>query len=191
MEQGAIAGSGQPVMGTDATGAARFLRTDASGNLATAASGGSAPASTPAAGTPIMGTDAGGLARFVRTDANGNLSAGPYPAGATPIAASATGTTAATTATLAGAAAKTTYIAGFSIDSDAGAAIAGNATVTGVVGGTQTYRQGVGVSPAIASLSRTFDPPIPASAVNTAIVVASLAAGAGGNTTVNVWGYQL
>lgn len=130
------------------------------------------------------------------TDGAGNLNitntvSSPYPVGATPITASGTGTTAATTATLAGTAAKTTYICGFTINSAATAAVAGAATVTGTVTGTLNFYQGVGVATAPTTLTQTFNPPVPASAVNTAIVVTSAAAGTGGVTAVSAWGYQL
>lgn len=114
-----------------------------------------------------------------------------YPASATAITASNTGTVAATAATLVGAVGKTTYVCGFSITSDATAGLAGTATVAGVITGTMTYIQGVGAAPSVASLNQTFSPCIPASAVNTSIVVTSAAAGTGGSTAVNAWGYQL
>lgn len=116
---------------------------------------------------------------------------GQYPSGATPVTATATGTTAATTATLAGTAGKTTYICGFSITADATSAIAGNATVTGPIGGTMTFIQGVGTATAPTTLDKNFGLCIPASGQNVAIAVVSAAAGTLGNTAVNAWGYQL
>lgn len=130
---------------------------------------------------------------ITQTDGAGNLAASSatlYPATATPVTNTAVGTTLATVATLPGVASKTTYISGFNISSDATAAIAGTATVTGTVSGTMSFRQGAGLTPAVASTTINFDPPVPASAANTAIVVTSVAAGAGGNTTVVAWGYQ-
>ena len=118
-----------------------------------------------------------------------------YPANATaaaaPITASTTGTTGATTATLAGVASKTTFICGFTITSDATAALAGSATVTGTITGTLNYIQNVGSATAAGILQQTFSPCIPASATNTGIAVNSVAAGTGGNTAVAAWGYQL
>lgn len=131
---------------------------------------------------------------FTATDGAGNLvggSSNPYPLSATPVTSSVTGTTAVVTATLPGVAAKTTYISGFNISSDATAAVAGTATVTGTISGTLSFRQGASVTPAIANLEVDFNLPIPANAVNTAIAVNSIAAGTGGNTTVTVWGFQL
>lgn len=106
------------------------------------------------------------------------------------ITISTIGTTAATTATLAGVSAKTTFICGFAISSDATAALAGNATVTGTVSGTLNFIQNVGTATSAGVLTQTFNPCIPASAANTGIVVNSIAAGVGGNTDVTAWGYQ-
>lgn len=129
------------------------------------------------------------------TDGAGNLTTTPsasgFPSGATPITASATGTTLATVATLAGVSGKTTYIAGFTVSAAATAAVAGAATVAGTVTGSLNYYQGVGTAAAPQVLTQSFNPPIPASAVNTAITVTSAAAGVGGNTAVTSWGYQL
>lgn len=123
------------------------------------------------------------------------ISPSQYPANATaaanPITASNTGTTGATTATLAGVASKTTFICGFTITSDATAALAGTATVTGTVTATLNYIQNVGGATAAGILTQTFMPCIPASAANTGIAINSVAAGTGGNTAVTAWGYQL
>lgn len=132
----------------------------------------------------VVITDGAGTLQPVQTTS--------FPPSSTPITASATGTTAATVATLAATAGKTTYIAGFTITSDATAATVGNATVAGVVTGTMTYRQAAGaVASATATLTQYFYPAIPASAANTAIVITSAAAGTAGNTAVTAWGYQL
>lgn len=98
-------------------------------------------------------------------------------------------------ATLAGAAGVTTYITGFVITA-AGATAASvvNATVVGLVGGTQTYTF---VFPAGATVAATplvvqFPKPVPASAVNTAIVVTLPAGGAGNtNAAVNATGFRV
>ncbi len=109
----------------------------------------------------------------------------------TQITISATGTTGATVATLAATSGKTTYICGFSITSDATALIDAAATVSGVVTGTMTYLQTVGaVASGASQLNQTFSPCLPANASNTTIVVTSAAAGTGGHTNVNAWGYQ-
>jgi hypothetical protein len=123
------------------------------------------------------------------------ITSSQYPANATaaaaPITASATGTTGATTATLAGVSSKTTFICGFTITSDATAALAGSATVTGTITGTMNYIQNVGGATAAGILTQSFAPCIPASTTNTGIAVNSVAAGTGGNTAVTAWGYQL
>lgn len=114
-----------------------------------------------------------------------------YTSAQTPLTASATGTTAATTATLAGTSAKTTYICGWSIDADATAATVGDMTVTGIITGTLTRRQGAAaVAAGTASTWQVYSPCLPANATNTSIAVVSIAAGTGGHTDVNAWGYQ-
>lgn len=115
-----------------------------------------------------------------------------YPAGATPLTASATGTTAATTATLAGTSGKTTYLCGYSIMTSANAATVVAPTVTGTITGTLTMSQYVPVNTAgVSEVKREFNHCVPASATNTGIAVVSGAAGTGGVTAVNAWGYQL
>ena len=118
------------------------------------------------------------------------------PSGAirTNISASATGTTAAVAATLAGVAAKTTFICGFSVSpGSATTAITITIVITGITN-TFTWAVGapvtaVGVTGSI--VKESFNPCVPASAVNTGIVVTSGALGAGGiNNDVQAWGYQ-
>jgi|SRR5215471_4222199 len=114
----------------------------------------------------------------------------------TPITASSGNVAnASAVATLAAAAGKTTYINGFILTaSGATAGLPVVATVTGVITGTLsfifTFPAGVlvGASP----LSVHFSQPIPASAVNTAIVV-TLPAGGSGNTNAaaDAYGFQL
>jgi hypothetical protein len=115
---------------------------------------------------------------------------GPYPAGAAPQTISATGTTASVTATLPGAASKTTYICGFTITAGATVGLGGTATVTNAGNGTLSYVQPVGALPGVGQLSQSFNPCIPANAVNTGISVNSVAGGLGGTTAVAAWGYQ-
>jgi hypothetical protein len=112
----------------------------------------------------------------------------PYPTSY--VTASATGTTGATTATLPALQGQTLYLLGFSINSTATAAAAGNATVTGTISGTLNFEMGTGVSPAVVVTQETFGTwGIPASAVNQAIAVVSAAPGAGGVISVTAWGY--
>lgn len=127
------------------------------------------------------------------TPPQGTLGAG-YPAGATPVTASATGTTAGTTATLAAASGKFTYICGATVSpGSATAAITLSVTITGI---TNTFTQAVGAPVTAAGttgapLLFAFFPCIPSSAVNTGIAVAASALGTGGvNQDVNAYGYQ-
>ena len=139
--------------------------------------------------------DAAGFAKPLSQDVNGKLclSISAYPAGATPITASATGTTGATTATLAGVASKTTYLCGFSIRANATAAAKGNATITGTITGTLNFTQWT--APLASGIGLVETPVghqcIPASAVNTGIAVNSAAPGSGGTVSVSAWGFQL
>lgn len=115
-----------------------------------------------------------------------------YPAGSTPITASATGTTGATTATLAANASLHTYICGLSIRANATAAATGNATVTGTITATMNFTQWT--APAASGLGVTeeiFTPCITSSAINTGIAVISAAPGTGGVISVSAWGFQL
>lgn len=119
-----------------------------------------------------------------------------YPAGATPITGASGNVAAATaTATLAAVAGKTTYITGFQINSAGSTAAAVvSPTVTGVITGTMTYTyvSVAGVTLGNQPLSIVFNPPLPASAPNTAIAVALPSLGSGNtNATVNAQGFQL
>lgn len=113
------------------------------------------------------------------------------PPGAQPITISAVGTTGVVTATLPASTSMTTYICGFSIRSNATAALTGNATVTGTVSGTLNFTQWVAPT---ASGVGIVEPPflicLPGSSINTAIAVNSIAAGTAGVTSVTAWGYQ-
>lgn len=113
----------------------------------------------------------------------------PYPIGATVITGNATGTTGAVVGTLAGVAAKTTYIAGFSVSAIGGTAAVGPITVAGLVTSSMVWY--LAASAAGNQLTVIFSPPIPASAVNTAITVTTTADGTASNVAVNSWGFQL
>jgi hypothetical protein len=123
----------------------------------------------------------------------GTASAYTY-ASATPlIAGSGNVANASAAATLTGTATTTVYISGFEV-TGAGATAAAVATVTvaGLLGGTRsyTYTFPAGATVACTPLIVAFDPPLPASAVNTAIVVTCPASGAGGtNNTVVAHGF--
>jgi hypothetical protein len=98
-------------------------------------------------------------------------------------------------ATIPAVAAKMNYLTGFEITSGgATAASLVSATVAGLAGGTATYTYGcvAGATSPNAPLNVTFDIPLPAAAVNTAIVVTLPALGAGNtNATVVAHGYSV
>ena len=119
-----------------------------------------------------------------------------YPAGATPLTNSSGNVANATAvATLAGAAGLTTYITGFQITgTGATAAAAVTATLAGIIGGTASYTIAAMAGAVLAnnSLLVDFSYPIPASAVNTAIVLTLPALGIGNtNSTVTARGYRV
>lgn len=120
---------------------------------------------------------------------------GNLPSGATAItASSASVANASAIATLAGTAGKTTYITGF--QATAGGSTAGSdqtLTVVGSISGTMNYTFTFPVGAVVGSqVVVSFPYPVPASAVNTSIVV-TLPAGGTGNTnaTVAAQGYQV
>lgn len=143
---------------------------------------------------PVGIVDSGGV-NNLSVDSNGGAltnRSSDYPLGAVPLTASATGTTAAVTATLAGTSGKTTYICGYSIMTSATSATVVAPTITGLITGTMTRSQYVPANTAgVSKDSQDFSRCIPASAANTGIAVVSGAAGVGGVTAVNAWGYQL
>lgn len=125
----------------------------------------------------------------------------PYPVAAdgtdaTPVTAtSGAVANAVATATIPGVAGKTAYIAGFDITGGgATAASLVGPTVTGTISGTLNYTLGVVAGAALMNptVCVTFNPPIPASAVNTAIAASCPALGAGNTrNTVNVRGFYI
>lgn len=102
---------------------------------------------------------------------------------------------AAATATLPGVAGKITQLAGFQITAaGATAAAVVVATVTGLAAGTLSYvfTAPAGVAVGATPLVVNFDPPLPASAPNTPIVVTLPALGAGNtNAAVSANGFQI
>lgn len=121
---------------------------------------------------------------------------GPYQVSQTPlVAGSGNVANAAAAATLTGTATTTVYISGFEVTgAGATAGLPVTVTVTGLLGGARsyTYTFAVGATLPNQPLIVAFDPPLPASAVNTAIVVSCPASGVGGtnNTTVAHGFYQ-
>ena len=120
----------------------------------------------------------------------------PYSPDITPVIASSGNVAAATaTATITSASGKTAYITGFSVTgTGATVALPVSVTVTGVLGGTLTYTYAA-IAGALLSnqpLVVAFDPPLPASATNTNIVVSCPSLGVGAtNNTVVAQGYRL
>ncbi len=120
--------------------------------------------------------------------------ASQYPTNATtttpaPITGNATGTTGAVVGTLAAAASVTTHICGFNVSAIGGTAAVGPVTVAGLVGSSQVYQ--LTATAGGVMLQQTFNPCIPASAVNTAITVTTTADGTATAVDVNSWGYRL
>lgn len=112
----------------------------------------------------------------------------------TPLTGSSATAASANNVTLAGAASKTTYITGLQI-TGAGATAASviAVTVTGTVTGTMNYRVAIpaGAAVGITPLIVSFPIPVPASAVNTAVVVNVPSFGAGNtDAAVSAQGFQ-
>ena len=156
--------------------------------------GGLAANGSALAGNPVLmaGSD-GTNARDVATDAAGVVKTGHVPLGAALEVGSANAA-AANNQTLAAAAGKTTYISGFDVSglgATAGSTIA--VTVTGLSNTlTFYYTVPAGVTAAAPNLSIRFDPPLPASAPNTAIVVNVPSFGAGNTTAAaSAYGFQV
>jgi hypothetical protein len=116
------------------------------------------------------------------------------PAGGTAVAGtSGNVANASAAATLAAVAAKTNYVTGAEFTyAGATAASIVVATITGLLGGTQSFVIAVPAGATLGgSLCIKFDPPHPASAVNTAITATLPALGAGNtNACANVRGIQ-
>ena len=98
-------------------------------------------------------------------------------------------------ATLTGTATTTVYLAGFEVTgSGATAGLPVSVTVAGLLGGSRlyTYTFATGALVANVPLVVQFDPPLPASAINTAISVTCPSSGVGGtNNTVVAHGYYV
>ena len=155
---------------------------------------GNAQAVYNSAGITLVDGDDTGL--FVDSKGGLLINNNAYPNGATALNASSGNVAAAVAAaTLTGTATTTVYITGFEITgagATAGAAV--TVTVTGTLGGTlsYTYTAATGIAVGNTPLIVEFSNAIPASAVNTPIVVScpSLGVGNTNNTTV-AHGYYL
>ncbi len=111
-----------------------------------------------------------------------------YPPGSAAITGNATGSTGAVVGTLAAAAAKTTYICGFSVSAIGGTATVGPITIAGTITSSLVYQLASTASGNL--LTQGFSPCIPASAVNTAITITTTADGTASGVDVNSWGFQ-
>jgi len=121
--------------------------------------------------------------------------AGGYPAGASPLqASSGNKANAVASALLAATPGQLTYITGATVTG--GGTTAGGAadlTISGLLGGTMTIPLMIpaGANVPLPPLNLTFIPPLPASAVNTAITASLPALGAGGlSAGVTVRGFS-
>jgi hypothetical protein len=137
------------------------------------------------------GTGTGFIPAMMLVDSSGT----ELPAGGTAVGASSGNVAnASAAASLAAVAAKTNYITGLEITfSGATAASVVLATVSGLLGGTETFVVAVPAGAAVGGtpIAIRFHPPHPASAANTAITVTLPALGAGNtNACVNVRGIQ-
>lgn len=139
-----------------------------------------------------------GVPSYLNLDAAGNLLVvqGESPTvSSTPVQSSSGNVAAAAAvATLAAAVGKTTFIAGLLLTGGGatGASVV-EATVTGLLGGTMTISVPVpaGATLGIVPIAVQFNPPLPASAPDTAIVVSMASLGAGNtNAAASAWGYQ-
>jgi hypothetical protein len=111
----------------------------------------------------------------------------PYASAQTFVSASATGANTAIAPSLPAVAGKTNYLTSFTVTADgATTGLAGSVTLTGVLGGTQTFifTWPAGVTVNAAPITIAFPWPLPASAANTAITLNVPAGGAGNTLTV-------
>lgn len=119
----------------------------------------------------------------------------PYPMGATPVAAAQSGAATALSGTLVSAAGQTVYVQGIVV-TGAGATAGSVITVTTTnfaLGNNPSFKIVVptGATTSITPLVLMFNPPIPASAVNTNVVVSVPSFGAGNtDASLFVWGYR-
>src|SRR5229473_4866103 len=115
----------------------------------------------------IIATGGSTTALSVPTNLNSQYPINSVTTAPTAVTATATGTTAATAATLAATASVTNFVCGFDITADATTLTTGTAVLSGIISGSLSYLQTVqAVASGTSTLSRTFNPCIPASAVN-------------------------
>jgi hypothetical protein len=135
--------------------------------------------------------------QFAVVDAGGNLSvklagaAAPPVIPATPVIANtAVAANTACAATMAAVAAKTNYLTALNVSTQGGtAAAAGTLSITGLLGGTITLELGAAANNPV-NFTLTFPTPLPANAVNVAIVATAAALGATtGACAVTLFGF--
>ena len=116
-----------------------------------------------------------------------------YPTGAVAITASpSNGTTGSITATLAHVTGHTVYICGFAARANATAATTVNLVVSGTITGSLNFLQWIApLASGIGLTEEIFTPCVPASGINTDVVVTTGAPGSGGADSVSAWGYSL
>lgn len=110
------------------------------------------------------------------------------PLGATAITGNGTGTTGAVVGTLTAKAGVTNYLCTLDVSALGGTATIAPITVAGLLGGSFTYQ--LASTATGNTLSRTFTPCVPASAVNTAITATTSADGTASGVDVNLSGFQ-
>jgi hypothetical protein len=122
-----------------------------------------------------------------------NLNFAPYPLNALPLTATNSATTLGFAVTLPAVAGKTTYLCGYEIDATATSIATASLVITGTISGSLAtfYNITPQATSGATQTFRTFQPCIPASAANTAIVLTFGVAGAGGAQAANAWGFQL
>jgi hypothetical protein len=135
-----------------------------------------------------------GQGAALQTDASSNLKVGITPLGTPVYGTASSGGAAAANVTLAAVAAKMLYLDGFDLDglgATAGSAV--SVTVVGLLGGTLTFTVGIPAGATVPfTLSKRFNPPLQASAVNTAIVVNNPSWGSGNTaSTTNAYGHYI
>jgi hypothetical protein len=193
---GTVAANATIVSPVDGSG---YVEVDVKAAVYAAATGGAVPATAVLLG----GTDGTDL-RGALMDATGQLkvlvenfpSVSPYPTSASPLTVSSGSlSNTAATATLGAIASRVNYVAGFSVTAT-GATTLQNVlvTLTNTTGGTLTwlFQFPAGVSTLAQSLELQFNPPLEASAANTAMVL-TLPAGGSGNigACVTMWGFRI
>jgi hypothetical protein len=184
-----VGGVATPVgSGVQATAPRTTLATDSPGIIALGQAAKSASVPTAIASDQLGGAAVAASFPHVLTSQYPVNSVTTAP---TPITGNATGTTGAVVGTLAAAVSVTTYICGFAVSALGTANTVGPITVAGLVGSSQVFQASTLATGVAQQITQTFNPCIPASAVNTAITITTTAAAGGTAVDVNSWGYRL